>query len=328
MVQSFVIAALLLTVSATALAHGVTMKLRHPLPADSDFHTQFVIPWTEKVHQDAGGRISFQIQAGDVAPEKLLDAAREADVDVVWTDLASTGGRLSALEAFELPLVTKDALSASHALIDYVRLSDAAQNELDGLRLLAAHQVSAPVFHMRAKPLTTAQDLVGTKVGAITPAARALLARTGATAIDVPLLKVGAVLAGNEVDGVLLSWDLLPAAAGAKFHAETATRLDAPVFVLLMNAGTYKGLPEDLKKVIQDNSGAHVAAALVGVFEAQGKRARKAAADRGDSISSMSPEELAKLQPAAQATIQDWLDAPGKRGRKQSLETARETLGH
>lgn len=326
---SFVIGAALLIGSSAAFAHGVTMKLRHPLPADSAFHQRFVIPWTEKVHQDAGGRISFQIQAGDSAPDKLLDAVREADADVVWTDIAATGGRLSQLEPFELPLLTKDARSASTALADYVRLSDALQAELDGLRVIAAHQAGNPVFHMRERPLTSMDGLEGAKIGAFTSAASLLLVQAGATPVPVPLTKSAASLAGGDVDGVLLSWDLLPAGSQAKHHAETdAMRLDAPVFVLLMNAGTYKGLTDDLKQVIQDNSGAEVAAALVAALEADGQAARKAAAARGDTISTLPAGELEKLQPAAQAAVQEWVKTPGTRGRAQALDTARETLGN
>ena len=319
----------LVSASSAAFAHGVTMKLRHPLPADSAFHQRFVIPWTEKVHQDAGGRISFQIQAGDSAPDKLLDAVREGDADVVWTDIAATGGRLSQLEVFELPLLTRDARSANAALVDYVRLSDALQAELDGVRVIAAHQAGNPVFHMRERALTNLDALQGAKIGAFTPSANLLLAQAGATPVHVPLTQAAAALSGGDLDGLLLSWDLLPAQSSAKHHVETgAARLDAPVFVLLMNAGTYKGLGEDLKKVIQDNSGADVATAMVAALEADGQASRKAAAARGDAISTLPADELAKLQPAAQAATQEWLKVQGKRGRAQALDTARETLGN
>jgi len=325
LIHSVVIGCLILT-SGAAFAHGVTMKLRHPLPADSAFHQRFVIPWTEKVHQDAGGRISFQIQAADASPEKLLNLVREGDVDVVWTDLAYTGGRLPALEPFELPLLTKDAASASRALLDYVRLSDAAQANLDGMRLLAAHQVGASAFHMREKPVEKAGDLAGARIGTVTQAGRLFLARAGATPIDVPLARTGEALAGGQIDGLLLSWDLLPANAAVKLHAEPgAARLDAPVFVLLMNDATYKGLADDLKKVIQDNSGPEVAAAIVKAFEAHGQAARKTAADRGDKVVTMPAEDVAKLLPAAQGAVEDWL---AKGGRKQALDAAKESLGN
>lgn len=319
-----VVAGSLALAAGTALAHGVTMKLRHPLPADSAFHRLFVIPWTEKIHQDAGGRISIQVRAGDAAPEKLLDAVIEGDADIVWTDLATTGGRVPALEPFELPFITHDASSASRAMIEYVRLSDATQASLDGARVLAAHQVGAPSFHMRKGPMTKASDLTGAKIGSVTPAGRLFLTRAGATAVEVPLARVGAAMAQDELDGMLLSWDLLPAGAAAPFHAEPGTaRLDAPVFLLLMHDATYRGLADDLKKVIQDNSGSEVAAAMIRAFDAHGQAARQAAADRGERLVTMPAEEVARLQPAAQAMLEDWLE---KGGRKQALDAAREAL--
>jgi len=315
--------------STGALAHGVTMKLRHPLPADSAFHRLFVIPWTEKVHQDAGGRISFQVRAADTTPEKLFDAVMEGDADVVWTDLTATNGRLPVLEPFELPLVTKDAMSASRALIEYVRQSDAAQANLDGARLLAAHQVGAPAFHMRAKAVTKAEDLAGAKIGVVTTAGRLFLTRAGATPVDVPLAKAGAAMAGSALDGMLLSWDLLPVNAAAGYHTEPGpARLDAPVFLLLMNDATYKGLADDLKKVIQDNSGPDVAAAMIKAFEADGQAARKAAAERGEIMAPIAADEVGKLQDAARQATQDWLEANEKRVGKSALQAAREALGN
>lgn len=315
--------------SSAALAHGVTMKLRHPLAADSAFHTRFVLPWTEKVHQDSGGRISFQVQAGDPMPEKLLDLVQEATADVVWTAPAWTPRRLSALEVFQLPTLTKDAGSASQSMWEYVRLSDAAQNELDGMRLLAVHQVGTPVFHMRARPIAKSDDLKGLKIAACTPYARAFLAHAGATPIDLSLVKVADALAADAIDGALLPWDLTPAQGNeAKAYSEPgAVRLDAPVFVLLMNAGTYRGLPDDLKKVIQDNSGPETGAWLVKAFEQGGHVARESAGKRGAAINTIPVDEAAKWQPAAQAAIQDWIEATETQGGKEALEAAREALG-
>lgn len=330
LVNQAVIALAALFISSTALAHGVTMKLRHPLAADSAFHIQFVLPWTEKVHQDSGGRISFQVQAGDPEPDKLLDLVQEASADVVWTAPAWTPQQLSALEVFQLPALTKDASSASRAMWDYVRLSDAAQNELEGMRLLAVHQVGTAVFQMRAGPIATADDLKGLKIAACTPSARAFLIHAGATPIDFSLVKAADALAADAIDGALLPWDLTPAQGnGAKAYSEPgATRLDAPVFVLLMNAGTYRGLPDDLKKVIQDNSGPETGAWLVKAFEQGGLGARESAGQRGATINAIPLDEVAKWQPATQAAIQDWIEATETQGGKEALEAALEALGN
>ena len=43
--------------ATSANAHGVTLKVHHALPADSPFHTQFLVPWTQKVEKESGGRL-------------------------------------------------------------------------------------------------------------------------------------------------------------------------------------------------------------------------------------------------------------------------------
>ncbi|HZP88470.1 MAG TPA: TRAP transporter substrate-binding protein DctP [Burkholderiales bacterium] len=335
LLHASIIGALALLTAGNALAHGVTLDLRHPLPADSAFHTQFLQPWVDKVQKASGGRLHFHVHAADKdsAPATLFDQVKEAKADVVWTALCYTPERFSALEVFELPLLTKNTLGASRAMWEYVRMSDAAQNELDGVRLLAIHQAGPAVFHMRNKSIAKADDLKGLKIGAATPAARRFLAHAGATPVDLPYGSAKS-LSATELDGALLGWESAPYLAGnlsAKFHSELASpaaRLDAPVFVLLMNAGTYKSLPDDLKKLIQDHSGADTITALVKAFEDSAKGARQAAADRGEAINAIPAEEVAKWQSAVQAATNEWIKSADKRGAsgKELVEAAKEAL--
>lgn len=326
-VQSLFFAWLAIAAAGSAFAHGVSMKMRHPLPADSAFHTQFVLPWAEKVHKDAGGRITIHVQAGDSAPDKLVDLAQSGDADVVWTALAYTPGRFTALEAFELPLLTRTSDGAGKAMWDYLRLSDAAQIQFDGTRVLAAHTTTAPVLHMRAKAVASTQDLKGLKIAAPTAAGRLLLAAAGANSPALTPAQIDKALADGSIDGALLPWEAVPAMgidAAAKHHAEfpAKTRIDNPVFVLLMNDSTYKGLADDLKKVVQDNSGPAVSAAAAKALEATAAAARKAAADRGDAITAIAADALPEWQKAAQAATEAWIKDASKNGNAKAFVDA------
>ena len=59
--------------AVTANGHGVTLKVHHELPADSPFHTQFLVPWTQKLEKESGGRLRFRLfpalQMGGTAPQ-------------------------------------------------------------------------------------------------------------------------------------------------------------------------------------------------------------------------------------------------------------------
>jgi TRAP-type C4-dicarboxylate transport system substrate-binding protein len=49
------------TMSTSALAQEVTLRLHHFLPAASQAHQKWLEPWAEKGEADSGGRIDVQI---------------------------------------------------------------------------------------------------------------------------------------------------------------------------------------------------------------------------------------------------------------------------
>ena len=100
------------------------------------------------------------------------------------------------------------------------------------------------------------------------------------------------------------------------------------VFVLAMNPAVYKSLPEDLRKVINANSGADTSAWVGRVFDAAAASARKLAADRGDTIDTLPAAELAKWREPAQALVEDRIKDLDERGLKGTalVESARASL--
>lgn len=334
MLPRLAIAWMMLVASIDVLAHGVTLELHHPLPADSVFHTRFILPWVDKVQKDSGGRLHFHVVAGEPtnAPDKLFDQVKDGSADVAWTALAYTPDRFTALEVFELPLMAKTADTANRAMWEYLRLSDAAQNALEGVRVLSIHTGTPAVIHTRNRAITSIQDAAGLKIAAATAAGRLLLEAAGASSPVIDPARIQAALAAGDIDGALLPWEALPARgldASAKYHMEFGAkggRLDSPVFLLVMNAATYRNLPDDLKKILQDDSGPAAAAAATKALEAAAAAARQAAIDRGDAIDMMPAGALPQWQKAAASAIDDWIKAADKRGAggKELVDAARE----
>ncbi len=127
-----------------AHAHGVTLKIHHFLPADSAFHTRFLLPWKEKLEKESDGHLRIQVYpamqlGGD--PAQLYEQARDRSVDIVWTELPYDAGRFPAFEVFNLPWTINHAKGSSRALWQYVQKHNLARKEFAGVRLLAV-QVS------------------------------------------------------------------------------------------------------------------------------------------------------------------------------------------
>ncbi|MFN0317984.1 MAG: hypothetical protein ACKVQA_23400 [Burkholderiales bacterium] len=123
-----------------AQAHGVTLVVHHFLPADSAFHTQFLLPWTQKLEKESAGLLRFRfypaMQMGG-EPAQLADQVADRRADLVLTLSRHAPGRFPAMEAFEVAPFQHSAQGASRAAWEYFRLNGLAEKDFDELRLLA-----------------------------------------------------------------------------------------------------------------------------------------------------------------------------------------------
>jgi len=322
----------------SAWAHGVALRVQHALSADSAFHTQFLVPWAHKVEQESGGRLHVQLypamQMGGEAAQ-LFDQAKNGDAEIVWGALTDdVRGRFPALEVFALPFVSNSTEGSSRALWEYMRMSDLAHTEFDGVRVLAIHQSDAPQFHLRHRSIESLADLNGLKLAVPSPMGAKVLAALGAASVEMPTARVATALSNGELDGAVLPWEAIPALKLeeiAKYHSELAPnspRLYSSVYVLAMNAAAYKSLPDDLKKVVLANSGAETSARLGKMFDDAAASARKRAAARGNAINVLPADELAKWKTPAQRVIDQWTQELAQHGLQgnELIESARGAL--
>jgi TRAP-type C4-dicarboxylate transport system substrate-binding protein len=320
-----------------AAAHGVTLKVHHALPADSPFHTQFLVAWAEKVESESAGRLRIQLlpalgTGGSAA--QLFDQVKDGAADLAWIAAADTPARFPAFEAFELSFATNGAQGASRALWEYARVNDLASKEFRGVRLLAVAQHGTPQLHLRSHPVRSLADLAGLKIGSISRATSTLLAAAKANPVETSSDRLREALSKGELDGVALPWEAVTALAIdelLKHHTEADAQspwLGSGVYVLAMNPATYKSLPDDLRKVIGANSGAETSAWIGKVFDASAASARKLAADRGDGYDTLPATDLAKWKAPAQTVVADRIKDLDKRGLKgeELVESARASL--
>jgi TRAP-type C4-dicarboxylate transport system substrate-binding protein len=116
-----------------------------------------------------------------------------------------------------------------------------------------------------------------------------------------------------------------------KYHSETdpqARSLYTAVFLLGMNKARYDALPPDLRKVIDDHSGAALSGAIGKTWDASAPAARKLAVERGNTIYVIPSSELANWQKATAALPDDWVrdvTAKGNDG-KALLQQAKDLI--
>lgn len=301
-----------ITLPLAAAAQDVTLRVHHFLSAQAPIQTKGLVPWAEKLAAESDGRIRVEIypsmQLGG-SPPSLFDQARDGVVDVIWTVLGYTPGRFPKSEVFELPFMVTTATATSAAFYDYVQ-----ENSLDEFRdvkLLAAHTHGPGLFHTR-DPLTSLEDLKGRTIRGGSRVISEFLGRLGAEPIGMPVPETTEALARGVIVGTTSPWEVTPSLRTAEMvHNHTGFAgehgLYTQTFALVMNQNSYDRLPDDLKAVIDANSGAELVRLLGILMDEADLPGIEIAQNLGNSIIELDEAETARWRTAAQPSVDAWI---------------------
>ncbi|NMM46680.1 TRAP transporter substrate-binding protein [Rhodospirillaceae bacterium KN72] len=304
----------MLAAPVAAQAQDVTLKLHQFLPLQATIPSGFLQPWIEKVQAESGGRIKIEhypsMQLGG-APPQLIQQATDGAVDMIWTVLGYTPGRFPRAEAFELPFVPADAVGTSVAFQEYAEKYMA--DDFPGLKIIAVHTHGPGLIHS-TKPINKLEDIKGVKLRGPTRVTAQTLETLGATAISMPVPSVPEALSKGIIDGAVIPWEVtLPREMSELAESHTGFSgkhgLYTATFVFTMNQTRYDNLPDDLKKVIDDNSGVMAAAWAGRVMEEGDAAGLKAARDAGNTIITLDEAETQRWIDASAPVIDAWIDA-------------------
>ena len=317
---------LFLTIMAAGLAAGahaadVTLRVHHFLSAQAPMHTEVLMPWKDSIEQQSGGRIDVQLfpsmQLGG-KPAQLFDQARDGIVDVSWTLLGYTPGRFPISEVFELPFNSGTATQTTAALQAFQKkyLTD----ELAQVRTLMLHAPASYKFHMASNGVKSLDDLKGMKIRAPSRTMTEALNALGATAIGMPVPEVAQALTTGVIDGAELPWEVVASLRVediTRFHTEVGAEnggISTSVMALVMNNAKYDSLPDELKTVIDDNSGEALASLAAKAFDRVEAQERQKYLDNGANIDIIAAESLQPWRDATQPVIDAWVAAMNDAG--------------
>jgi len=265
-------------------------------------------------------------------PPQLIDQAKDGVADIVWTLPGYTAGRYPMMEVFELPFMSATAEATSQAAWEYY--DKYAQKEFPGIHMLVVNVHDNGYVHTREKQVKTLADFKGLKMRAPTRQTNKMLAALGASPVAMPLPALADALSKGVVDGYLLPWEVIPSIKAhelTKYESETDPKTRAlytAVFTLAMNQAKYDSLPPDLKKVIDQNSGAAAAKAFGKQWDASAPPARKLAVERGNTFHMIPASELANWEKATANLDEEWVKDVTAKGHdgKMLLQSARDLI--
>ena len=313
-------AALAIGLSATgAFAQEVTLRMHQFLPPQANVPKLILDVWADKVEADSKGRIKIErypsMQLGGKPPE-LMDQAIDGVADIVWTVVGYTPGRYPSTEVFELPFMVKDARAASSAYWQMFE-KHMKDTEFKDVHILGTWVHGPGMLHTN-KEVRSPDDMQGLKIRGGSRLVNELLEITGATPVGMPVPAIPEGLSKGVIDGTTIPWEVTSALKVpelVKNHTEfTGAALYDLTFVLAMNKDKYESLPDDLKKVIDDNSGLEFSIFAGGTQSDADGPARQAAVDMGNNIVTLNEEETQVWRDASQPIYDSWVAEMNDKG--------------
>jgi TRAP-type C4-dicarboxylate transport system substrate-binding protein len=262
-------------------------------------------------------------------PAQLLDQVRDGTADIVWALPGYANGRYPLTGVFELPFMNRSAEAGSQALWDFLQAH--GQREYQGVKLLATHLTDSVLLHTRQQPIRQMADFAGLRVRTANPLQSRLIELFGGKPQAMPINPVPAALARGLLDGAAVPWDVVTAVKlqeRVKHHTETAEgmpKLMHAALVLAMSQARYDSLPEDLRRIIDANSGRALSAQAGRLWDTRVvDHGRELARQRGNQIHFLAPEEQQRWMDAARSLDGEWVSEVESRGYRDGAGLLRE----
>ncbi|OLP45574.1 TRAP transporter substrate-binding protein [Rhizobium oryziradicis] len=307
--------------AGSAMAADVVLKLHQMLPPQATIPAKALQPWADKIKAESGGRIEVELypamQLGG-KPGDLVDQVKDGVVDLIWTVIGYTPGRFPKSEAFELPFMMTTGEATSVAFYDYYEKH--LKDEFKDYHVLTVHTHGPGLLHtIASKPITSLESMKGLKLRGTSKVVNQMLEAMGATPIGMPVTAVPESLSKSVIDGTVVPWEVTPSIKIAELapnHTSFSGKngLYTATFLFAMNKDSYDALPDDLKKVIDKNSGRELARQFGKVMDDGDMRGKAIAEKAGNKLIVLDDAETARWKKAGESVTANWIKDMDKRG--------------
>jgi TRAP-type C4-dicarboxylate transport system substrate-binding protein len=276
------------------------------------------LPWIKEMEEKTGGRLSIQFfSPGSLVPEaEIYDSVVNGSLDMGITMTGRNPGKFPYTSAFDEPFIVPGATAGSVALWHLYKDVPEINKEFEETKVLTLY-ASAPYQLVTKAPVATLEDLAGKKM--ILPiAAHSNMAR---------LLKTPAILLGwpdiylslerGLAEGV---YGPIPQVRAAKTYevCKNITLVDLSVasMYFVMNRQVWDSLPDDLKRILEENTGEALAERLGRTLDEGAVEDGQWLREHGVHYIRPSAEELQKWRTVLAPLHDDWVKTAEARGMK------------
>lgn len=301
-------------VSATAqIASAEVLTMSSWVPPTHFVHTDFLVPFTEKVAEVTEGRVTVVILPAPLAsPPQHWELARNGVADITWGNFTYEPERFVSLWFAEFPNAGTNAEAQSRALWQTYETYLADNAAFDGVKMLAVGMFGGGQLHHGSKTMTSPEDVANVKFRMGGPIQEKLLTSLGAVPVAAPATKAYEMLESGVIDGSLHTMESV-----VNFRLEDSLEhhtifpngfYDATFFVI-MNGAKWDGLADEDKAAIEGIIGEELSAAWGKNFDLQNPAAIEKLGAAGHEIVEASPELIAAVDTIYDTMVADWVEA-------------------
>lgn len=295
---------------AAANAADVTLRYTHFWPSASRVHTDVFVPWAKSIEDASNGRIRVQVFPAQTLAK--ADGSYQATVngvaDIVSTVQGYTAGRFPLSQIAEFPGLSGSALQGG-CILQGLYDKNLLDKEYQDTRVLYMFTTGPGTLHTRNKSVPNPEALKGLRMRNPSAIAGQVLQEAGARNVSMPAPEAYESMQRGVIDGTAFPWEAMQVFRLnelATHHTDVA--IYSTAFVTAMNKNSYERLPDDLKKVIDEHSGAEWQRKAAAVFDALDVEGREFAKKAGHEIIAVEdPMNDPAWRPVLQTVIDNYL---------------------
>lgn len=302
-----------LILGTAQLAQAEMLTMSSWVPPTHFIHTDFLVPFTEKVAEVTEGRVSVMILPAPLAsPPQHWELARNGVADITWGNFTYEPERFVSMWFAEFPDAGTNAEAQSRALWQTYETFLADNVAFDGVHLLGVGMFGGGQLHHGKADVTSPADIANQKFRMGGPIQEKLLTELGAVPVAAPATKAYEMLESGVIDGSLHTMESV-----VNFRLEDSLEhhtifpngfYDATFFVA-MNGAKWEGLSDQDKEAISGITGETLSAEWGKQFDLQNPAATEKLTAAGHSFVDASPELQGAVAAIRADMVSDWVEA-------------------
>lgn len=262
------------------------LRFSHFWPATSAMHVEIFEPWARKVEAESNGQLKVEIYPSATLSKAdvTYDSAAKGTVDIGAQAHGYTAGRFPLTQIAELPGLSNSATQMS-CILQTLYEEGTIASEYEDTHVLFLMGAGPSALHTIDKVIRTPEDMKGLRIRRPSAVAGDIIEATGGSPVGLPATDIYTSLQRGVIDGLSLPWQ---PTGDFRLTELTTAHTNLPFYnsalLVTMNKDKYEGLSDNLKKVIDDNSG-RVMSDLVGeMTDREDAKFREEARAKGDTM--------------------------------------------